>query len=726
MSGRSRSGFARGLRTEKWRRHFQMAGSLLSAAALLVFSFLLFCWNPAPVAAQKGPAAGANAAVEHGFSVPFDDRLSESLAKFDEFVKAHAWEKAFRILADIPEDKWSSMQPDREGFIRPASSHLRETILELPADGREAYRIYFDAKARRLLASMATTSKEDDVKIARSIYDRYFITSVGDDAADRLAEDYFEHGQFAEAARCWKSIFDYHPDTNLSEAKILVKRAIALFRAGHGGEYRSVRQQLEQQFPGAKLTLGGREVVAEEYFKALDAEAKAKPAAPQKIASEQAFRGRAPLDGAKPAWQYRFLQEQDLTAIEESMRNWYGAASFTSFLPAAATDGERIYGNWLGACFAIDVATGKTVWSTEPSVKKIVAKLRGNYARLMSYSSNPGQFALTLAQIGEGTRVMLTVSASQTEVNRFHLVAYDALSGRQLWTSDRANRDSTKTSFMGTPLVEGDSVYALSHQVTPEAEQNQNGNGPTASAVSLRRLDLRTGTEMWSLTLGTPQLVGNGYGQQLLPTPALLLSGPYLYVLTNDGALMAVSTDRKQIDWVYKYPPPNYGQNRSQFFVAARTPGVQPRTTGPIVVRDGVIYFKESMGPTLYALEEQGPRLRWKWEDSELTNLVGVDDTDVYLFYGELSAISRNKPETRWSNRLTVELPGVGAQIGSQAILVFTPRGLFELSKETGDVRRIFRGADLGAAGGFVLSAGKRLISVSNLAITAYPDSANN
>jgi outer membrane protein assembly factor BamB len=197
-------------------------------------------------------------------------------------------------------------------------------------------------------------------------------------------------------------------------------------------------------------------------------------------------------------------------------------------------------------------------------------------------------------------------------------------------------------------------------------------------------------------------------------------------VLTNDGALLAVSIDRHQIDWVYKYPAPNYGQNRGQFFVAARTPGAQLRTTGPLAVRDGVIYFKESMGPTLYALEERGPRLRWKWEDSELTNLVGVDDTDVYLFYGELSAISRNKPETRWSNRLTVELPGVGAQVGSQAILVFTPRGLFELSKETGDVRRIFRGSDLGAAGGFVLSAGKRLISVSNLAVTAYPDSANN
>src|ERR1700677_1822770 len=159
MSGRSSPGSARGLRTCHWLRSIEWAGSLLSAAALLVFSVFLDCWNPRPVAAQKGPA-GTNPATEQGFSIPFDDRLSESLAKFDEFVKAHAWEKAFRIVADTPDDKWSSMLPDREGFIRPASAHLRETILELPADGREAYLLYFDSKSRRLLAPMATAGKE--------------------------------------------------------------------------------------------------------------------------------------------------------------------------------------------------------------------------------------------------------------------------------------------------------------------------------------------------------------------------------------------------------------------------------------------------------------------------------------------------------------------------------------------------------------------------------------
>jgi outer membrane protein assembly factor BamB len=191
--------------------------------------------------------------------------------------------------------------------------------------------------------------------------------------------------------------------------------------------------------------------------------------------------------------------------------------------------------------------------------------------------------------------------------------------------------------------------------------------------------------------------------------------------LTNDGALLAVNVGRHQIEWAYKYEPPASSGNRQRFFNPTSATGRHLRSTGPIVVRDGVVYFKESTSPTLYALEESGPHLRWKWQDSEFANLIGVDNSDVYLFSNELSAINRTQPETRWSNRLTVDLQGVGAQIGSRGVLVFTPRGLFELSKETGDVRRIFRGADLGAAGGFVLAAGKQIVCVSNLAVTAYP-----
>jgi outer membrane protein assembly factor BamB len=700
----------------------------LAASTGYLLAFVVLGLAPREAAAQVAVSVDAktapNGAVDRGFSIVYDDRLSESLAKFDGFVQAKTWERAFLILSDIPEDKWSSMLPDRNGFIRPASQRVRQTILDLPAAGREAYRVYFDAKARRLFESLRTATKEDDVKIARTIYDRYFITSVGDDAADRLAEDYFEHGQFVEAAACWKSIFEFHPDTNLSEPKILLKRAVALYRAGLDGEFRIARQQLQQGFPGTRLVVGGQEVVADDYLKGLESEEKPSRPARETTSADSSFSGLAPADGAAASWQFRFLQEKDLAAIEETMRNWYGAPALTTVLPAAVTDGERVYANWLGATFAIDLASGKTAWSSEPNVKTVVSQLRSNNGRSMLFTTNAGQFALCLGQEGPGKGIVLSVSASPNQSNRFHLVARNAAAGNLMWTTDQSNSDLGHASFIGTPLIDGNSVFALSHEVAAENPQGRiRNNGVTAGQMVLRRLDLQTGTELWPpLPLGTPQFVGDpDWGQQSLPIPSLVMSGGRLYVLTNDGALLAVNVGRHQIEWAYKYEPPASSGNRQRFFNPTSATGRHLRSTGPIVVRDGVVYFKESTSPTLYALEESGPHLRWKWQDSEFANLIGVDNSDVYLFSNELSAINRTQPETRWSNRLTVDLQGVGAQIGSRGVLVFTPRGLFELSKETGDVRRIFRGADLGAAGGFVLAAGKQIVCVSNLAVTAYP-----
>jgi outer membrane protein assembly factor BamB len=651
-------------------------------------------------------AAAPNKSLERGFSIPFDDRLADSLTKFDELVKTHTWDKAFRILADIPEDKWSSMLPNSSGFVRPASLHVRDSILELPADGREAYRIFFDAKARLLFDSARTAQKEEDIKIARSVYDRYFITSVGDDAADRLADDCFERGQFAEAAHYWKSILDFHADTNLPEAKLQVKRATALFRAGLHEEFAAVRQQLERDHPGARMTIGGREVSAADYLKALASEPKEAAAAAEPKSAEPSFTGLAPRADAEPAWRFKFLEESDWSAIQSSMRNYYGASNLSAIVPSTVTDGQRVYCNWLGACFALDVATGKTVWkSADP--KSIVARLKANDGRFMYYSTNTAQLSIA---IGRG--VVLSVATSPNQNNWFRLVARQAATGKELWSSERAASGLGRWSFVGTPLIDGDTLLTVTYQAG------------TSNEMALRQIDLQTGKEIWSLPLGTPQMIADeNWGQQFLPIPTMVRSGDHLYLLTDDGALLAIDTGRRRIEWAFKYDAPTNAGTGRRFIRNVGGTERHSHACGPIVIRDGIIYFKESSSPTLYAIDPSGPKLKWKWQDSDAANLVGIDEQNVYLFSDELSAISRMKPALQWSHLLPVEVQGVGPKVGAKAVLVFTSRGLFEISKETGDDRReVFRGADVGAAGGTILSAGNRLICVSNVAVTAYPE----
>jgi hypothetical protein len=50
-----------------------------------------------------------------------------------------------------------------------------------------------------------------------------------------------------------------------------------------------------------------------------------------------------------------------------------------------------------------------------------------------------------------------------------------------------------------------------------------------------------------------------------------------------------------------------------------------------------------------------------------------------------------------------------------------TSRGIYEIDPDTGAVRRIFRGADLGSIGGDLMLTDQLLLAVSNRTITAYP-----
>ena len=91
--------------------------------------------------------------------------------------------------------------------------------------------MFYDAEAKKLLDAADGAS---ELKNLEQIFSAYFITTVGDNAADRLGDLYFELGRFDRAADCWLAILRERPDTDLSLALISVKAGVALSRAGAG------------------------------------------------------------------------------------------------------------------------------------------------------------------------------------------------------------------------------------------------------------------------------------------------------------------------------------------------------------------------------------------------------------------------------------------------------------------------------------------------------------
>ena len=131
---------------------------------------------------------------------PASTEVKEAIDDFERFQRRGAWERALKALYTIPEDQALRFVDGENGFIIPVARKRRSILAALPPDGQAAYRLFYDAEAKKLLDEADGPA---ELKNLERIYSAYFITSVGDNAADRLGDLYFELGRFDRAADCW-------------------------------------------------------------------------------------------------------------------------------------------------------------------------------------------------------------------------------------------------------------------------------------------------------------------------------------------------------------------------------------------------------------------------------------------------------------------------------------------------------------------------------------------
>ena len=156
---------------------------------------------------------------------PATTEVKEAIDDFDRFSRRGAWERALKSLYTISEDQAQRFVDGEKGFIIPVGRKRRLVLAALPAAGRAAYRLFYDSEAKKLFDE-ATGANE--LKTLERLYSAYFSTSIGDNAADRLGDLYFELGRFDRAADCWLDVLRERTDTDLSPALLSVKAALAL------------------------------------------------------------------------------------------------------------------------------------------------------------------------------------------------------------------------------------------------------------------------------------------------------------------------------------------------------------------------------------------------------------------------------------------------------------------------------------------------------------------
>lgn len=113
-------------------------------------------------------------------------------------------------------------------------------------------------------------------------------------------------------------------------------------------------------------------------------------------------------------------------------------------------------------------------------------------------------------------------------------------------------------------------------------------------------------------------------------------------------------------------------------------------------------------------------KVLWERPITKASRLLGLDDNVVYLGGDDLSSIDLRTRKLLWATRLPNGSMQGSVLVRQGGLWQLTPRGIYEIDPQSGDVRRIFRGKDLGSVGGDLVLTDRWLLAVSNRTISAY------
>jgi len=658
-----------------------------------------------PFAVDGDEEAPANEA-QHPFLLPAQPtEIGEAMEDFRRFAGRKQWEKAFKHLEKVFAATSNGLVVTGDGIMLPSRLIAREALLELPPAGQDAYRLFFDAEAKKLLEQ---AQGPEELNKLTQIFSRFLVTSSGDAAADRLGDLHFEAGNFAQAVNAWRAVLEQRPDSRLSRVRLRVKVGVALARQGHWGEFRELLKIIEEQHAGEKLKLGGREVLAVDHLRALAEQSQGAAANPA-VASHRGPHADIPLAAnPEPLWQFRFFPPTDAAAGNPPglrFQQMWGNVSASDLVPPVVFDQSRLYANFLGYDLGIDLESGKLLWRSGRFFDAPQKAQQGGAMSVEQFGLAAGSGRIWSVSTGSNNPNQNQMMMRQQQGAKFDIVAREADTGKQIFSSQQAT-ELNEWNLRGSPLLAGERVYVAASKVNQPRE------------LSLLALNAKDGKLLWSSAIGSYTSESNPYQMERGFQPSIVLHDGRLFVDSHSGSLVQLDAASGQIEWGLNYSSETtqshrfwspYGMRAEQF------------TVSPPQIVNGILYVKGMRSRKLYAVDPQRPKVLWHRPVPRVATLIGVDNERFYLGGEDVSAFDLATRKIVWSVKVNLGTSYAQPLLTQGRIYHFSSRGIYEIDKADGNVVHLFRGADLQSLGGGLVITPKALLSISNLAITAYP-----
>jgi outer membrane protein assembly factor BamB len=175
-----------------------------------------------------------------GASLKTDPEMERLLERADLFGREGRYDLAMvlwqKVLDDstdtvMTRDAWADNRFEHKyRKYKSVATEVERTLAALPEAPLKLYRIKADGEAQAILAAAFTSAKREAA--LAEIVRRYFLSSLGDDAALELAALQLDRLDFIGASRLLSKVLDEYPNPTVSRADLLMRLAVANARLG--------------------------------------------------------------------------------------------------------------------------------------------------------------------------------------------------------------------------------------------------------------------------------------------------------------------------------------------------------------------------------------------------------------------------------------------------------------------------------------------------------------
>ncbi len=537
------------------------------------------------------PEAAEPAVASTGVLLETNGDVDGLLDQAGRFLDAGEYRKAVVLYQHVA-NKYGSVLTSRDGrFYEPARLRVERTLAGLNDEGLAVYRLTADGEAQALLGGQDVRTCRDAAAL-RQVVRRYFVSSIGDDAAMVLGSILLDRYDYHGARRLFRKVRWRHPDPSVDRAALLLRLGLVSARLGDEAGAAEALEQLQRQ-PGStdrQVALLRRQLDGPEAGDSAERfdDWPMRFGSPGRTGRLPGLGDTAADDGPDhlwaQVWAYDYplpapphlqtLQPHRLPNARQSRSQMVERWTTHRWLPTTQMRfaGDRLLFKTHDTLICVDRRNGQTLWrraegDDDPSHRQVTIR------HLIRSSSSMGDQPTTLEELllfgdesgkaisiigdavyqiehhqpipslsGHHLNVLLMRQRmlASNQSNRFEgnaLVAIDLATGKLKWRLARSsdkNDPLREVRFAGVPVPAGDRL------LVPLLREGE---------LLLAALDPSDGRVIWQQFLCAPPAA-----ELLSPRPvAVAVAGGEAYVVSGHGVLFAVDARRGRVIWAMRY-----------------------------------------------------------------------------------------------------------------------------------------------------------------------------